>query len=164
MFKVNNRNTWKRFELSSNLTRKTVEQRRWRRSDVFYCYLWTYSTPFPVSIINVEPVNVSWVNTYLSVSKDNFLCGYIHFSCNLNSFVWNIHGCFIYFIPLFSKCYFNSTFYFWVFWFHVVCTCHNFLSHFWDLLLCIKNLEDKDVLTFEALIKEAISWSCSVIL
>ena len=35
MFKVNNRNTWRRCEICSKLTIKTLERRNWRRSGVF---------------------------------------------------------------------------------------------------------------------------------
>ena len=35
MFKVNNRNTRTRCEISSKLTGKTLERRHWRRSSVF---------------------------------------------------------------------------------------------------------------------------------
>ena len=38
LFKVNNRNTRKRCEISSKLTMKTLEQPQWRRSGAFIVY------------------------------------------------------------------------------------------------------------------------------
>ena len=84
LYIANNRNTRRKYEICSKLTIKTPERRRlyfpvfgqnrrfcqntgkygWRRSDVFYCQLWTYFTPFSkVSIADFEQVNVSWVTT-----------------------------------------------------------------------------------------------------
>ena len=69
LFKVNNRNTRKRFEICLKLTIKTPERRQWLRSVVFYCELWTYNifhTFSRVSIVDFEQVNLSW--DYLIVS------------------------------------------------------------------------------------------------
>ena len=35
LFKINNRNTTERYEIYSELTKKTLERRQWRRSSVF---------------------------------------------------------------------------------------------------------------------------------
>ena len=52
LFKVNNRNTRKSYEICSKLTIKTPERHQW---------LWTYFTAFSsVSIVDFEQVNVSW--------------------------------------------------------------------------------------------------------
>ena len=62
LFKVNNKNSRKRYEICSKLTIKTPERRQWRRSGVYIVKLWTYFTPFfSVSIVNFEQANVSWV-------------------------------------------------------------------------------------------------------
>ena len=72
LFKVTNRNTWKRYEIYSKLTTKTPEPRHWRWTTslalfwIFYCYFWTYFTPFSsVSIVDCEQINVSWEETIL---------------------------------------------------------------------------------------------------
>ena len=57
MFKVNNKNTGKRFEICSNITIKTPEQRRL----CYNCCLWTYFILFSsVSTFDFEQVNDSW--------------------------------------------------------------------------------------------------------
>ena len=53
LFKVNNRNSRKCYEICSKLTIKRAERRHW---------LWTYFTSFPiVSIVDFEQPNLSWV-------------------------------------------------------------------------------------------------------
>ena len=57
LFKVNNKNTWERCEVSSKLTIKTPEQSQWRG------IVWTYFTHFSsISIVEFEQVNINWVN------------------------------------------------------------------------------------------------------
>ena len=61
LFKLNNRNTrkkvWYLFKFNDNITRKTPF---W----CFYCWFWTYFTPFSsVSIVDSEQVNISWEST-----------------------------------------------------------------------------------------------------
>ena len=62
LFKVNNGNTRKKYEICSLLTLKTTERRR--TGDVvlvFLLYLWTYFTSFSSAfIVDFEQVNVSW--------------------------------------------------------------------------------------------------------
>ena len=68
LFKINNRNTWKRWEMRSKLTIKTPERRRWRRSCTFtvnfehnttffryfYCWLWTNKCLLDKCLQNLE--------------------------------------------------------------------------------------------------------------
>ena len=55
LFKVNNRNTRKRYEISSKLIIKAPERRHW-----LYCQLWTFFTPFSsVSIVEFEQINIA---------------------------------------------------------------------------------------------------------
>ena len=56
LFKVNNRNTRKRCEISSKLTIKTPERRQWRRSDVFIVNSEHISYLFRVFLL----LNFSW--------------------------------------------------------------------------------------------------------
>ena len=60
----------------------SVQKRHWRRSDVFYCLLWAYFTPYSsISIVGFEQVNASRVVFFnilenlkkKSKSKDNVL-------------------------------------------------------------------------------------------
>ena len=60
VFKVNNRNTRKRCEISSRLTTNTPEWRHWRCSGVFIANFEHISHFYRVSILNFEQVNVSW--------------------------------------------------------------------------------------------------------
>ena len=61
LFKVNTRNTRKRWEICSKLIMKTAEWRQWYHTDIFML-TWTYSSPsYSVSIVDFEQVNVSWV-------------------------------------------------------------------------------------------------------
>ena len=62
LFKVNNKNIWKRCQMCSKLTMRTTEKRQSRRSGVFIILMsWTYSTPFSnVSIVEFEQVNIWW--------------------------------------------------------------------------------------------------------
>ena len=53
--KVNNRNTRKRCEISSNLTIKAPERRQWRRSGVFIV-----NFEYTSHIVNFQQRNVSW--------------------------------------------------------------------------------------------------------
>ena len=71
MFKVNNKNTGKRYEIFSKLTVKTPEQLQWRRSDVFIVDIKHVLTPFSsVSIVDFEQVNVSWEHGQSSQKTD----------------------------------------------------------------------------------------------
>ena len=73
LFKVNNRNTGKMYEICSKLTIKILERRQWRRlltwSSLrslwcFYCWLWTYFTYFSsFSIIDFDQASFSWERT-----------------------------------------------------------------------------------------------------
>ena len=60
LFKVSNRNTWKRFEVCSKLTIETLERRHWNCSGVFLLTLTIFHTSFCVSFAYFEYVNVSW--------------------------------------------------------------------------------------------------------
>ena len=61
MFKVNNKSTRTRFEISSKLTLKTPERRHWRRFGVFSVNFWTNFTPCSsASIVDFEQVNAGW--------------------------------------------------------------------------------------------------------
>ena len=61
MFKVNNRNTRRRFEIRSKLTIKTPQRRQWCRCCVLLL-IWTYfKRCSSVSIVNFERVNAGWV-------------------------------------------------------------------------------------------------------
>ena len=58
LFKPNNRSSRKMWDICSKLAIKAAERRHWR----FYCWLWTYFTPFSsVSIVEFQQVNVNWV-------------------------------------------------------------------------------------------------------
>ena len=71
MFKVNNKNTGKRYEIFSKLTVKTPEQLQWRRSGVFIVDIKHVLTPFSsVSIVDFEQVNVSWEHGQSSQKTD----------------------------------------------------------------------------------------------
>ena len=62
LFKVNNKNTWKRYSICLKWTIKTVN---------CYCSLWTYFAPFSsVSIVEFEQVTVSLVYMPLSFPKN----------------------------------------------------------------------------------------------
>ena len=59
LFKVNNRNTTKRFEICSKLTTKTTSWRHW---PLFDCLLWTYFTTFSgASTVDFVSVFACWV-------------------------------------------------------------------------------------------------------
>ena len=60
LFKVNNRNSRKRYEIYSKLTIKTTERRYWRRSGVLINFE-HISHVSSVFIVDFEQVNVSWV-------------------------------------------------------------------------------------------------------
>ena len=62
MFKVNNRTTRTRCEISSKLTIKTPERRQWRHSGVFIINFEQFFTPCSsVSIVKFEHANADWV-------------------------------------------------------------------------------------------------------
>ena len=63
LFKVNNRNTRKRHEISSKLTIRKPEQRQWRLLIFLLLTLNIFTTFSSVSIIDFEQVNVSWIIT-----------------------------------------------------------------------------------------------------
>ena len=60
LFKFNNRNTWKRCEICSNLTIKISERRHWCCSGVLinFEHIYTFSS---VSVVDFEQVNVTRV-------------------------------------------------------------------------------------------------------
>ena len=61
LFKVNNRNTWKRCKICSKLTKKTPEQHHCLHSVAFIVNFLNYFLPFSsVSIVDFEQVNVFW--------------------------------------------------------------------------------------------------------
>ena len=60
MFKVNNRYTRTKSEISSKLTIKTPERRQWRCAGVFVVNFEHFTPCSSVSIVNFEHVIVGW--------------------------------------------------------------------------------------------------------
>ena len=70
MFKVNNRNTKTRSEISSKLTIKKLERRQWRRSGIFIVNFEHISQLISsVSIANFEQVNAGWACPRISLHR-----------------------------------------------------------------------------------------------
>ena len=62
LFKVNNINTRKRYEICSNLTLTTPERCQRRRSGVSIANFEHFEPSSSASIVEFEQVNVSWVS------------------------------------------------------------------------------------------------------